>query len=409
MAIRNFSNTTAKASLTAPCTATDVNLSVSGFTNTPTVPFTVTLDRNTASEEIVLVTALAGSTLSVTRGFDGTAATSHLAGASVEHTAGAIDFREANAHVNASTGVHGTTGALVGAAGSQSIQDKTLVSPVLQADNTLGDAAVASVVGAAARNLFRGIGTSGSDVFIVDGTGRVTGATATAPEHLASKGYVDNTAGTAAVTNGALVRRDSTGWIGVAGIYGVGAPVGGTDVVTKSYADALGTAAATASTIARRDASGRLAVATPSATGDAATKGYVDGLTTGPKGRVARATATATVSGAANSSGTSTLVSTSFTASAGRNYRATFVGGLSGATTDRVAVTLNVGGTDLNRAYYGLNGGGVPVLLQYDFTATAGSKTVTISAVRDVGTAAWQAYADTTLSPMILTIDDVGA
>jgi hypothetical protein len=45
--------------------------------------------------------------------------------------------------VNATTGVHGTTGSLVGAQGSQTIFDKTLVSPVLQADATAGDAVVA--------------------------------------------------------------------------------------------------------------------------------------------------------------------------------------------------------------------------------------------------------------------------
>jgi hypothetical protein len=44
---------------------------------------------------------------------------------------------------------------------------------------------------------------------------------------------------------------------------------------------AAATAAATSSTLALRDSSGRLAVASPSAAGDAANKGYVDGLMNG--------------------------------------------------------------------------------------------------------------------------------
>jgi hypothetical protein len=98
--------------------------------------------------------------------------------------------------------------------------------------------------------------------------------TPTVSTDAATKGYVDNTAGTAANTASALMRRDAAGRVAMAD------PSAAQDSATKNYVDnTAGTALATASALARRDASGRIAVATPAATGDAATKGYVDGLT----------------------------------------------------------------------------------------------------------------------------------
>lgn len=65
--------------------------------------FEVTIDRGNAGEEKVLALSLAGTTLTLAsvakRGQDGTSATSHTAGVTVEHTAWALDFDEANAHI----------------------------------------------------------------------------------------------------------------------------------------------------------------------------------------------------------------------------------------------------------------------------------------------------------------------
>lgn len=66
--------------------------SVTGFPGT--FPYTLVIDENTVNEELVEVTAAAGTTLTVTRGVDGTAAVAHSSGASVKHTISARDLAE---------------------------------------------------------------------------------------------------------------------------------------------------------------------------------------------------------------------------------------------------------------------------------------------------------------------------
>lgn len=216
MTIRYFSNTTTIGTLTGPVAASAVTLTVQGFAQYPAVPFTVTLDRNTATEEIALVTAVNGSTLSVTRGFDGSAGQAHAAGATVEHTAGAIEFSEANQHVNASAGVHGTTGDLVGSEGAQDIFDKTLVSPILQADETAGDALVAYDP-TGDRNLFRGMNAAGDDVFVVDTNGKLSAQQVQATGAISTGGALGG--GTLAVGGAATV----TGLLSASGLSVAGA------------------------------------------------------------------------------------------------------------------------------------------------------------------------------------------
>jgi hypothetical protein len=60
------------------------------------------------------------------RGADGTTITTHATNAEIEHVFTATDADEANAHVNASTAVHGLTGTVVGTTDTQTLSNKTL-------------------------------------------------------------------------------------------------------------------------------------------------------------------------------------------------------------------------------------------------------------------------------------------
>jgi hypothetical protein len=131
MALRYFANSPA-TTLAASCSSGATSISVSSVSGLPIqYPYTLILDRGTASEEVVTVTAGASTTLTVVRGADNTTAFSHSVGAGVEHGISAQDPREANAHVNATSGVHGVTGALVGVTDAQTLSNKTLITPTI--------------------------------------------------------------------------------------------------------------------------------------------------------------------------------------------------------------------------------------------------------------------------------------
>lgn len=272
MAARNFSNTTTVGALSSGIGPADTALSVTDFTGAPTAPYTITLDRNTETEEICIVNTHISNTLTVTRGYNGTAAQSHSAGATVEHTAIALDFTEANDHVEATSGVHGTSGELVGTEGAQIILDKTLVSPVMEADVTDGDAVVLVIPpGAEVRNLLRGVDSDDNDVIVIDSTGEITTTRLHATSTLECDGNVqiDGTATVAALASGnitvtgditvsddvtldALTARTATFSEAVTGVT----PSSSGHLATKGYVDGLGTSANTASTLVKRGSSG---------------------------------------------------------------------------------------------------------------------------------------------------------
>jgi hypothetical protein len=126
MTLRNYSSTAAETTLSAGVDASTTTLTVSATTGFPATPFVLAIDAGAAAQELVLVTNVAGTTLTVSRAFDSTVASAHDTGAVVAHSHAAIDFREANVHINATSGVHGVSGGLVGTSDTQTLTNKTI-------------------------------------------------------------------------------------------------------------------------------------------------------------------------------------------------------------------------------------------------------------------------------------------
>lgn len=91
------------------------------------VPYKVVLNPGEYNEEIVKVTAIAGMSLTVVRGWNGTAAVDHAAGATVRHMVTAEDLTLSRTHEDA-TVAHGATGAVVGTTNAQTLTNKDLTT-----------------------------------------------------------------------------------------------------------------------------------------------------------------------------------------------------------------------------------------------------------------------------------------
>lgn len=101
MSKRYFSASATEAQLTSGIDENDTELTVNISTGYPaSTPFIIVVGNGTSSEEVMLVTAKAGNTFTVTRGYDSTTPYAHSTGSSVIHAASAIDFREANHYIN---------------------------------------------------------------------------------------------------------------------------------------------------------------------------------------------------------------------------------------------------------------------------------------------------------------------
>jgi len=147
MTTRKYSSRSQQTTLTGALTSSGTSATVvsgsailGGTTISAGETFTAVIDPDTALEEIVDVTAVSTNTLTITRGVDGSTGQAHSAGAVVRHMAIGRDYREANTHIEATTG-HGATGAVVGTTNTQTLTNKTLTSPEVSG-LTLTDASI---------------------------------------------------------------------------------------------------------------------------------------------------------------------------------------------------------------------------------------------------------------------------
>lgn len=191
MSGENYVNTASVATTAAPVGPADLTFTVAANTGFPAAPYWGMFEKATGSAELVRVTNVAGSTLTITRGQGGTSATSHGAGVTFEHVVPASLFNENETH-NAATTAHGVTGVVVGTTGAQTVQDKNFrgafradytdalpVGITASFESNANSAAARdgfvhkNTAGDAARSGFL-LQQSGTDRFKVSNTGNVT-------------------------------------------------------------------------------------------------------------------------------------------------------------------------------------------------------------------------------------------
>jgi len=115
MGRREYQGAATPTTITSNITNSSTSLTLTSTTGWPTGTFSLVIDPGLAGEEKMLATSRSGSTVTITtRGYDGTTATSHLAGAIIYPSPTAIDFDEANNLINLPT----TKGDILAATGA---------------------------------------------------------------------------------------------------------------------------------------------------------------------------------------------------------------------------------------------------------------------------------------------------
>lgn len=312
MTTRNYSSRSQQTTLTSAVTAgasTMVVQSGTALLGGQSIPagttFTIVVDPDTAIEEIVDATAVSTNTFTITRAIDGSSAQAHSAGAVVRHMAIGRDYREANTHIEASTGVHGisNSSSVVGTTDTQTLTNKTLTSPTITNPSISGAGVDASIV-------FEGATADAYEttLTVVDPT---QDNTITMP----------NTTGTVVIATAVQTLTNKTlgGNLNAGGytVTNLATPVNASDAVRKDFADAQVAAAATSAASASTSAASAATSASSALTSaNSASASATAAATSAASAATSASTMAASVAAAAASATQAATSATSAAASA---------------------------------------------------------------------------------------------
>jgi hypothetical protein len=326
---RNFSATAIETTLvnsissaaTGDTTTSVSVVSVSGF---PSVPYTLILGPDTNKEEVVTVTAASSTTLTITRGQDGTQAQAHTAGTSVRHGVSGRDFKEEQTHIAArgydadsgilsnagQTHVHGLQtgdGSVVGADQVATLTRKTLTTPVINGATLTGT-------------------VSSTASIVVSGAGTITGLSSAGmvDSSATPKNYVDSILGsaTAASTSAASAATSAT-----------------SAATSATSASNSATASASSASAAATSASSALTSQTAAATSATSAAASATAAATSATSAAASATAAATSATSAAASATTAAASVATIAGYSANADAQATAAATSATSAAASAT----------------------------------------------------------------------
>jgi hypothetical protein len=296
-------NLTNSTSATSVVVASATNL-LGGVTLSPGDTFTVVIDPDTANEEIVYVTSVAGNTLTVERAQDATSALTHAVGAKVRHMAIGADFTIAEQHRNASAEVHGltTSSYVVGTLDTQTLTNKTLTAP------TITDPVITGTATAGVALHFEGTTVDDNETIltVVDPT---QDNTITLPN---TSGTVVLDSATQTLTNKTLTSPIISGSPVITGLSSAG--MSATSATPKDYVDSiLGSAVAASTSAASAAVSASEAATSASSAATSANSAAASALaaTTSASSASASASAASTSATAAATSASSAAASAS--------------------------------------------------------------------------------------------------
>ena len=325
MTTRNYSSRSQQTTLTGAVTAGATSMVVvsgSALMGGATIPagttFTIVLDPDTAIEEIVDATAVSTNTFTITRAVDGSSAQAHSAGAVARHMAIGRDYREANQHIEAATGIHGisNSSSVVGTIDTQTLTNKTLTTPVVNGATLAG-----AVTASATVTLTGSIVVSGGSITGLSSAGMSTSSAT-------PKDYVDAILGsaTAAATSAASAAASAT------------AAATSASSAATSASSAL-TSANSASTSAIASASSATAAATSATSAAASATAAATSATSAAASATAAATSATSAAASATTAAASVAAIAAYATTASNSASAAATSATSAAASATAAAT----------------------------------------------------------------------